>query len=225
MKKLVIILILLLIGTVGAAVPASSFTKNQTSGLANLSVLFTDTSTGTPSTWNWSFGDGLWQNGTTQNATKTYTLGGTYSIFLISNNTDGSNRSATQTVTVIPLVSAFAMDRFIIRIQQLIKFNDTTTNTPSSWEWNFGDGVTSTDQNTTHVYTRPGSFTVVLNSTNWAGSSLSSNRVWVRNPYYSLSGYQEFMYNCQDMTYGVSLELNELERVITDKRIYKLCEL
>jgi PKD repeat protein len=43
-----------------------------------------------------------------------------------------------------------------------VAFTDESTGTPASWDWDFGDGGTSTDQNPTHEYTDPGVYTVSL---------------------------------------------------------------
>lgn len=43
-----------------------------------------------------------------------------------------------------------------------VKFTDTSTGSPTSWFWSFGDGATSTEQNPTHTYTLPGNHTVTL---------------------------------------------------------------
>jgi PKD repeat protein len=51
-----------------------------------------------------------------------------------------------------------------------VSFNDFSSDAPTSWAWNFGDGSTSTDQNPTHTYTTSGVFTVELTVTNSAGS-------------------------------------------------------
>jgi len=67
----------------------SSFTANVTSGAIPLAVQFTDTSTGIPTSWNWSFGDGILS--TTQNPVHTYTVAGNYSVALNVTNIDGSN--------------------------------------------------------------------------------------------------------------------------------------
>ena len=51
-----------------------------------------------------------------------------------------------------------------------VAFTDTSTNSPTSWDWDFGDGsFHSTDQNPTHIYLHTGSFAVVLIATNSYG--------------------------------------------------------
>ncbi len=46
---------------------------------------------------------------------------------------------------------------------------DKTLNSPVSWSWNFGDGVTATDQNPAHAYLVKGIYTVTLTTTNTNG--------------------------------------------------------
>ena len=50
-----------------------------------------------------------------------------------------------------------------------VQFTDTSTNSPTSWLWNFGDGTTSTSRNPTHTYSTAGTYTVTLKATNEAG--------------------------------------------------------
>ena len=50
-------------------------------------------------------------------------------------------------------------------------FTDNSNNTPTSWEWSFGDGGTSTDQNPNHVYMKSGTYDVTLKSINAFGSN------------------------------------------------------
>ncbi len=54
----------------------------------------------------------------------------------------------------------------------LIKFTDNSTNSPSTWSWDFGDGKTSTIKNPTHQYSAPGIYTVKLTASNSIGSDL-----------------------------------------------------
>jgi len=51
------------------------------------------------------------------------------------------------------------------------QFTDTSTGSPTSWTWDFGDGVTSTTQNPSHMYTAAGKYTVSLTAANAAGSN------------------------------------------------------
>ena len=53
-----------------------------------------------------------------------------------------------------------------------VQFTDLSTNNPTSWEWDFdNDGVVdSTEQNPSHVYSAPGTYTVKLTVGNSAGS-------------------------------------------------------
>jgi len=56
----------------------------------------------------------------------------------------------------------------------VVSFQDLSTNTPTSWMWNFGDGFTSVLQNPTHAYTAPGIYTVKLTATNASGSNMKT---------------------------------------------------
>ena len=52
-----------------------------------------------------------------------------------------------------------------------VQFTDTSTGSPTSWDWDFGDGSPhSTEQNPLHVYATRGPYTVVLTATNAGGS-------------------------------------------------------
>ncbi len=72
-----------------AGAPVASFTVTARSGVAPLTVTFTDTSTQVPTSWNWSFGDGLYSN--TQNPEHTYSQGGVYTVSLTVTNAKGTN--------------------------------------------------------------------------------------------------------------------------------------
>jgi PKD repeat protein len=51
-----------------------------------------------------------------------------------------------------------------------VQFVDASTNSPTSWAWNFGDGATSTAQNPSHTYSAVGQYNVTLTATNANGS-------------------------------------------------------
>jgi PKD repeat protein len=69
-----------------------------------------------------------------------------------------------------------------------ITFNDFSSNIPTTWAWNFGDGTTSSQQNPLHSYTTAGTFTVQLTVTNSAGTNSTSQTITVNtNPTVTLT--------------------------------------
>ena len=50
-----------------------------------------------------------------------------------------------------------------------VNFTDLSTSSPASWQWYFGDGGTSTQQNPTHTYSNEGSYAVSLTVSNTYG--------------------------------------------------------
>ena len=85
--------------TVSSTTPVAAFTESITSGIAPLTVQFTDQSTGSPTSWEWSFGDG--QYGYPQSPSHIHTTAGTYTVTLIATNSEGSSTNTeSQTITV-----------------------------------------------------------------------------------------------------------------------------
>ena len=52
-----------------------------------------------------------------------------------------------------------------------VRFKDISTGSPTKWNWDFGDGTTSTVKLPTHVYSQEGKYTVTLTVSNAAGSN------------------------------------------------------
>ncbi len=75
--------------------------------------------------------------------------------------------------TLPPPVANFTEDT-TITCNGTIQFTDQSQNSPTSWQWNFGDGATSTQQNPQHSYTTPGTYSVILIVTNGSGSDTLS---------------------------------------------------
>jgi len=73
-----------------------------------------------------------------------------------------------------PPVASFTTDKTLVRIPGTLQFNDTSTNTPTGWNWSFGDGTYSEDENPMHKYTKRGKWNVTLTATNDAGSDESA---------------------------------------------------
>lgn len=78
--------------TITPQAPTAAFTATPTSGTAPLAVQFTDTSTGSPTSRSWTFGDG--GTSTLQHPSHTYTAAGTYTVVLNISDSGGSNSEA-----------------------------------------------------------------------------------------------------------------------------------
>ncbi|MCC4767366.1 PKD domain-containing protein [Methanosarcina sp. DH1] len=79
--------------------PVASFSATPTSGKAPLAVKFTDKSTGIPTKWKWSFGDGTISR--EQNPEHEYLQEGKYKVTLtVSNVAGGSTVTKTNYITV-----------------------------------------------------------------------------------------------------------------------------
>ena len=158
--------------TVNAVTPVAGFTGTPVSGYIPLTVQFTDTSTNFPTSWLWDFGDG--GSSTEQNPSHTYLTDGVYTVALTATNSAGSNVfTRTDYITAIGSpVAGFTGDPVSGSSPLGVQFTDTSTNSPTSWAWDFGDGGTSTDQNPYYVYSTPGTYTVKLTVTNPVGSDM-----------------------------------------------------
>jgi PKD repeat protein len=175
--------------------PKANFTASATSGCAPLTVNFTDTSSGPPTSWNWSFGDGT-PNGTTQNPSHTYTNPGTYTVSLTVSNLCGSDtKTMTKYINVGPPVASFTASPISGCAPLTVNFVDSSSGLLTSWNWSFGDGTTnSIVQNPTHQYTNPGTYTVSLTASNSCGSNSKTmtNYITVGPPTVTITGNIDF---------------------------------
>lgn len=154
--------------------PVAAFTASPTSGYAPLKVVFTDKSTGTPTSWNWNFGDGT--SSTTRNPVHKYNKAGKYTVTLTVKNAKGSNKitKCNYINVLVPLkapVAAFTASPVSGLSPLKVVFTDKSTGSPTSWDWYFGDGTYSTAKNPTHTYNKAGKYTVTLAVKNAKGSN------------------------------------------------------
>jgi PKD repeat protein len=77
-------------------------------------------------------------------------------------------------------VAGFAADVISGTAPLNVTFTDQSTNTPTSWAWDFGDGATSTGQNPVHAYTTAGNYSVSLTATNAGGSDMITKTDYVK---------------------------------------------
>jgi PKD repeat protein len=155
--------------------PVADFFTNTQFGTAPLLVSFSDLSEGSlPMNYYWEFGDG--STSSEQNPSHAYTGNGKYTVSLTITNRYGSDKKTIPefvSVGTIPAASFYATPTQGT-IPLTVKFTGTSGSGITSWNWNFGDGATSSAQNPTHVYTKTGSYTVSLNTLNRYGEGHST---------------------------------------------------
>jgi len=79
----------------------------------------------------------------------------------------------------VPIVAAFSASPTSGRIPLEVAFTDQSAGHVTSWNWTFGDGATSTLQNPTHTYMRPGQYTVSLTVTGPMGSDSETKSAFI----------------------------------------------
>lgn len=89
----------------GLARPFASFTSEKMSVPKSLTIAFTDTSIGKPTSWYWNFGDG--NSSTEQNPTHTYSAAKNYTVSLTASN-DNSTNSTFRVIDVFKTTGPFA---------------------------------------------------------------------------------------------------------------------
>lgn len=152
----------------------ADFTATPLSGDSPLAVQFTDQSDGSIFSYLYKFGDGY--SSTNRNPLHTYRKPGNYTVSLTIRTMDGRTLlSKTMTKeayirvegTPGPDIKAdFTATPTAGSAPLLVKFSGTSTGNPVMWRYDFGDGYRSSSQNPTHLYRKPGTYTVSL--TVWA---------------------------------------------------------
>jgi PKD repeat protein len=152
--------------------PTAQFIAFPQQGTAPLSVLFLDISSGSVASREWDFGDG--STSSDLFPIHTYDKPGKYTVKIMVSNSGGSNTMVREdfiTVTAgSPPQARFAAYPWEGTAPLAVTFLDLSLGYPSSRQWDFGDGATSTDENPVHTYAEPGKYTVTLTVVNDAGT-------------------------------------------------------
>lgn len=62
-----------------------------------------------------------------------------------------------------------------------VHFSDASTGSPTAWRWNFGDGATSTEQNPSHTFANPGTYTVHLVASSLTNRDETTTQITVKD--------------------------------------------
>ncbi len=148
----------------------ANFSASAVSGDAPLKITFTDKSIGSPTSWKWSFGDGV--SSAEKNPVNTYNKVGKYAVNLTVSNEKYTD-SRTLEIDVLPAappIVDFKANATSGCIPFSVQFTDLSENSTSrKWDFN-NDGITdSTEKTPVYVYTFPGTYAVNLTASNDKG--------------------------------------------------------
>ena len=134
-----------------ALAPDTNFSASVLSGVAPLSVTFTDLSSRSPTNWAWDFNNDGIIDSVQQNPVYVFTTPGLYSIALTATNAQGSTLKKVNAMITVgdsnPPVSNFSAMPVIGAPPLEVTFSNLTTGLATSYLWDFGDGTVSTDPN------------------------------------------------------------------------------
>ncbi len=156
--------------------PVAAFEADQTQGCEPLTVTFNDSSEGNPNAWLWSFPGGNPSSSTLQNPTIIYSTAGTYDVSLTASNDFGEHSSSSTGLIVVEPLPEAGFDFEVQNGGLTVIFSNTSMNA-TSYEWQFGDGTTSTEENPSHTYPGDDQYSVVLTVTNDCGTETFSQTV------------------------------------------------
>ncbi len=165
----------------------------------NQAVNFTDSTVvyaGGIASWYWEFGDGDVDNN--QNPSHTYLTAGTYTVTLTVESNLGCSYSTTKNTTVFASPTAGFASTSSCYLDEVVFADTSIANEGAlvSWNWNFGDTITSNIQNPTHTYGNSGNYMVSLtvsNSNNCSATASNTVNVYAK----PISNFA-YAYNCVD---------------------------
>ncbi len=156
------------------AAPVASFTPSVTTVCAGQTVTFNNTSTGSPTSYSWTFGGGTPSTSTATSPVVTFNTAGTYTVALTATNASGSNTSNQAniiTVNVIPTLTSTN--------QTVCAGSPATiaaTGTPAGGTYAWSTGGTGSSVTVTPTATTPYTVTYTANG---CSSTVSTSTVTV----------------------------------------------
>lgn len=162
--------------------PLAEFTFSNDSCLAPCNISITNNSQNADS-FNWSFGDGTNSNSAKESFEHMYNEAGSYTITLVAsieNLSDTSSKGVTildSSEVPLPIADFTILNDSCEAICE-IGFENRSENA-IFFEWDFGDGNTSTEAHPSYVYSEPGRYEVSLKASNSFGSSSKISTVTI----------------------------------------------
>lgn len=142
----------------------------------------------------WDFGDNTNSNAT--ECSHLYDQVGNYTVSLQVSDDFGCSDTITKQnfIKVTAITPSFTFPSDTVCAKSTVQFLNTTTNS-SIFNWNFGDGTTSTLQNPKHIYSQPGEYEISLFASNGLCGGTSKKTIVVE--YLKAEFLPEVRYGCE----------------------------
>ncbi|MGB0653011.1 MAG: PKD domain-containing protein [Thermoplasmatota archaeon] len=162
--------------TVLNVAPTAAFTWNPTTPTDIEDAFFSDASTdddGSVVSWSWDFGDGA--TSTAQDPVHAYADNGDYTVCLTATDNDGATHQTCQTITVLNVapVSVLSWSPTNPAVLEEVQFTDASYDVDGTivhYNWTFGDGAQSFDQNPTYSFLETRDYDICLVTTDNDGA-------------------------------------------------------
>ena len=139
--------------------PVAKFSATPTDACAKTPIVFTDESSGSPIRWKWDFGDGTSSLG--QSPGHVYVDTGYFDVQLVVWNSGCSDTVVyNKYIHINAPIARYAIGFNCNKPYERV-FTDQSI-AADSWNWDFGDGNTSTQKSPVHTYSSPGPYIVSL---------------------------------------------------------------
>ncbi|MEZ5195906.1 MAG: PKD domain-containing protein [Bacteroidales bacterium] len=149
----------------------ASFSANNTNICTGNSVTFTDQSSGSPTSWNWTFtggSPGTWSDQTPPPIA--YNSPGTYNVSLtVGDGSTTNTETKTGYITVENIIADFSGSPTTVVVGNTVTFTDNSACSPTSWSWSFPGGTPATASGPgphTITYNTLGTYNVSLTASN-----------------------------------------------------------
>jgi PKD repeat protein len=163
----------------------AAFNISPVGGVAPQSITFSDASTGNPVSYAWDFnGDSVIDSNQQSPGSFNFTVPGTYRASLTVSNgvtSDTATRTIAITAPAGP-VADFTYSLSSPTAPSTVTFTNTSTGSPTTYSWAFGDGTTSTVANPPPKTYAAGAWTVTLTVNNAIGPASTTSKSFTINP-------------------------------------------
>lgn len=165
--------------------PTAAFIMSDFEGCTPVSINFTNQSTIDPNytigSYEWIFGDGA--TNTSSSTNHVYTAPGIYDVSLITTTQGGEcvntlTMSGAMSIYVTPTASFNFSPTDATMLDPRIRFNNTTIN-GVEYEWDFGDGSVSFDEDPMNSYPAEGDYWVTMTAINGICSDTTVRKVQI----------------------------------------------